>query len=144
MQLVRIYTDGACTKNPGGRGGWAFIIEGLGERIERCGSHPSTTNNRMELTAAIEGLKALPTAPLIVTVVSDSQYVVKGASVWSKNWIRKGRLGENTLLANVDLWRELLALAERHRVTWEWVRGHNGHPQNERCDQLAEGQAAKR
>ncbi len=134
---VTIYTDGGCLENPGPGGYGAIIVEG-NRRIELSGGFRLTTNNRMELTACIAALKTL-NAPSTVILHSDSRYVVNGigkgwARRWrANNWMRtKSEAAENS-----DLWEELLALCERHRVAFVWVRGHAGHPENERCDELA-------
>lgn len=121
--MIEIYTDGACSGNPG-PGGWAAIVVEGDERYELQGSSPDTTNNRMELTAAIEGLSRTP-AGTEVTVHSDSQYLI---NTMTKGWKRN---------ANHDLWRKLDGLVSEREVTWDWVRGHDGHPENERADKLA-------
>ena len=134
---VIIYTDGACLGNPG-PGGWAaLVIEGGRER-ELSGAEPASTNQRMELTAAIEGLRALA-SPRRVNLYSDSAYVVNCfRDGWYKTWMRNGwRNAQRKPVENRDLWEALIALAERHRVTWHKVRGHSGDPLNERADQLA-------
>ena len=136
MERVVIYTDGACCGNPG-KGGYAAIIQGHHE-AQVTGSEPDTTNNRMELMAAIAGLEALPMSGLSVTVYSDSKYVVNGIMSWIVRWKRVGwrkRGGGHVL--NRDLWERLDAARSLHQVTFEWVRGHNGHVFNERCDALA-------
>jgi len=136
MADVTIYTDGACEGNPG-PGGFAAIVDIDGERRELTGAEPKTTNNRMELSAVIAGLRDLPEASR-VRVVSDSQYVVNGMTRWIHGWRRKGwRSASGSPVKNRDLWEELDGLAQKHRVRWEWVRGHNGHPENERADALA-------
>lgn len=134
---VIIYTDGACSGNPG-PGGWGAILESGTRKKELSGGEAKTTNNRMELTAVIEGLRALK-VPCDVTIVTDSKYVVdavtKGwALKWRENGWTRGR-GEKAL--NPDLWQSLLELLEIHKVNFQWVKGHAGHPQNERCDRLA-------
>lgn len=137
MKQVSIYTDGACRGNPG-PGGWgAILVYGQTER-ELSGGEPQTTNNRMELTAVITALKALR-EPCEVTLTSDSQYVINGIEKgWAKSWWARGwRKADKTPALNPDLWGELLDLLEVHRVTFIWVRGHAGHPYNERCDALA-------
>lgn len=137
MKQVSIYTDGACRGNPG-PGGWgAILVYGQTER-ELSGGEPQTTNNRMELTAVITALKALR-EPCEVTLTSDSQYVINGIEKgWAKSWRARGwRKADKTPALNPDLWGELLDLLEVHRVTFIWVRGHAGHPYNERCDALA-------
>lgn len=132
---VTIYCDGACKGNPG-PGGWGAILRSGCREKQLFGADPLTTNNRMELTAAIAALESLK-APCIVTVVSDSQYLVKGMSEWINGWVRKGHLQPGGKTANPDLWLRLLELAKTHQITWEWVKGHAGHPENERCDELA-------
>jgi ribonuclease HI len=136
---VTIITDGSCWPNPG-PGGWACILR-QGEWFqELSGGLPDTTNNRMELTAAIEGLRAL-TRPCRVTVITDSQYVQKGMTEHRLGRARRVKLGE--AVPNRDLWIELERAAALHEVTWRWVRGHDGHEDNERCDVLA-GEARKK
>lgn len=133
---VEIYTDGACRGNPG-PGGWGVILR-LGERErELWGGERQTTNNRMELTAAIRGLEALK-RPVSATVHTDSQYVLKGISEWIHGWKRNGwKTSDKKPVKNADLWQALDALAAQHAVTWVWVKGHAGHPENERADALA-------
>jgi len=143
---VELYCDGACLGNPG-PGGWGFLLrvptpEGPKGK-EASGGEPGTTNNRMELKAAINGLLAL-SRPCDVDLHSDSQYVVKGITSWLEGWMKKGwRKADGQAVINVDLWQALDAELKRHRVTAHWVRGHNGHPENERVDQLA-SEAAKK
>jgi len=138
---VILYTDGACKGNPG-PGGWAFVLQHpqSGKILERFGSEPDTTNNRMELLAVIEGLKAL-TKPSQVEVVSDSKYVLQGLEDWMPKWKRNGwrrREGNSWKpVKNVDLWQELDRLKSLHELTFQYVPGHSGHPFNERCDELA-------
>ena len=135
---VEIFTDGACRGNPG-PGGWAYILKhaASGKSREGSGADPDTTNNRMELMAAIEGLKAL-TRPSIVEMYSDSKYVLNGLSEWIKSWKARGwKTADKKPVKNVDLWEELDNLAARHQVHFHWIRGHNEHPENERCDKLA-------
>ena len=133
---IDIYTDGACKGNPG-PGGWGALLTVDGTERELFGGEPLTTNNRMELRAVIEALGALDgTDP--VRVHTDSQYVQKGISEWIVSWKRRGwKTADNKPVTNQDLWQQLDALAARHKVEWMWVRGHNGHPGNERADQLA-------
>ncbi len=136
--LVHLFTDGACSGNPG-PGGWAFILRhpATGKERECSGGEPETTNNRMELIAVIEGLKAL-TRESEVDLYSDSQYVLKGLKEWIHGWKRNGwRTSSKAPVKNQDLWMELDALATKHAVRFHWIRGHNEHPENERCDQLA-------
>ncbi len=136
---VQLYTDGACSGNPG-PGGWGFVLRHptTGKEIERTGGARDTTNNRMELSAVIEGLKAL-TKPSRVEVYSDSQYVIKGLKEWMAGWKRKGwtRGKKREPVQNVDLWKELDVLNGIHTLDLHWVRGHAGHDENERCDRLA-------
>jgi len=135
---VQLFTDGACSGNPG-PGGWAFILRhpASGSEIERSGAEPMTTNNRMELTAVIEGLAALKT-PSTVDLTSDSQYALKGLNEWMAAWKRRAwRTASKKPVKNEDLWRRLDELAARHDVRFHWIRGHAGHPENERCDALA-------
>lgn len=141
MKKVNIYTDGACKGNPGA-GGWAAILECEGKEKELCGGEKNTTNNRMELTAAIEGLKALKTE-CIVDLYSDSQYLVNAINKgWLESWKKKGwRKADRSVVLNDDLWKELDTLLSKHEVTFIWVRGHDGHEYNERCDVLASTKA---
>ena len=135
-EVVEVYSDGACRNNPG-PGGWGVLIRQGGRERELHGFEPSTTNNRMELTAVIRALEALaPGAP--VRVYTDSQYVQKGISAWIHDWKRRGwRTADKKPVKNVDLWMRLDELARGHHVEWHWVRGHAGHPENERADALA-------
>jgi ribonuclease HI len=133
MSEVNIFTDGACLGNPG-PGGWACILSCGPHRKELSGKAPQTTNNRMELQAAISALQALK-KPCKVTVTSDSQYVVNGITKWLVGW--KQTSWKQGTVKNQDLWQQLDKLCQVHEVEWRWVRGHNGHPENERCDQLA-------
>lgn len=134
--MVEIFTDGACSGNPG-PGGWAAILRWRGEEREISGGEDSTTNNRMELAAVIEALKALKRRSR-VAVHTDSTYVQKGMTEWLAGWKAKDfRMKGGKERPNADLWRELDALAARHDVSWHWVRGHDGHPENERADELA-------
>ncbi|MGN5479457.1 ribonuclease HI [Cupriavidus basilensis] len=136
MQEVTIYSDGACKGNPG-RGGWgAVLVAGTSEK-ELFGGEANTTNNRMEMTAVIEALRALK-RPCIVQVYTDSQYVQKGISEWLPGWKARGwKTADKKPVKNADLWQQLDVLAQQHQVSWHWVRGHNGHPGNERADALA-------
>ena len=136
MKEVRIYTDGACRGNPG-HGGWgAILVYGRFEK-EMSGGDPETTNNRMELTAVIEGLSALK-EPCSVTLYSDSRYVVDAfLEGWVYGWEKNGWRRGKEEVKNPDLWQRLLSLTRVHEVKFEWVRGHNGHDYNERCDKLA-------
>ncbi len=133
---VEIYADGACKGNPG-PGGWGVLLRAGRKEKELCGGEPQTTNNRMELTAVIEGLLAL-TPGSKVRVYTDSQYVQKGISEWIHNWKRRGwRTADRKPVKNEDLWRRLDEIARAHDVEWHWVKGHAGHPENERADLLA-------
>ena len=136
MKRVTIYTDGACRGNPG-PGGWAALLIFGAERTEISGGSRETTNNRMELTAAIEALQAL-SEPCAVDMHTDSTYVQQGMRSWLANWKRRGwRTANKKPVKNRDLWQALDSQAARHQVHWHWVRGHNSQPQNERCDELA-------
>jgi len=136
VSRVEIFTDGACTGNPG-PGGWGAILRAGAQEKELSGGERATTNNRMELTAAIRAFEALKT-PAEVTICTDSRYVMDGATKWLANWKRNGwKTADKKPVKNEDLWRALEAAAAPHKVTWRWVRGHTGHPENERCDALA-------
>ncbi|UFQ96024.1 ribonuclease HI [Pseudomonas wenzhouensis] len=133
---VVIYTDGACKGNPG-PGGWGALLIYKGVEKELWGGDPNTTNNRMELMAAIAGLIVL-TRPCSVKLVTDSQYVMKGIQEWLPNWKKRGwKTASKEPVKNADLWQKLDEEVNRHQVSWQWVRGHTGHPGNERADQLA-------
>jgi len=133
---VRVWTDGACLGNPG-PGGWGALLRWNGHEKELSGSEPETTNNRMELMAAIQALESLK-RPCSVVLVTDSQYVRKGISEWMNNWKRNGwRTASRKPVKNDDLWRRLDRAVGRHDVDWQWVKGHSGHPENERADELA-------
>ena len=136
LQLVEIYTDGACRGNPG-PGGWAALLR-MGEKErELSGGEPLTTNNRMELTAAIKGLEALK-RPCRVALHTDSQYVRDGITKWIHGWKRNGwRTSDRKPVKNAELWQELIEAVGPHRVEWHWVKGHSGHPENDRVDALA-------
>ena len=134
--IVEIYTDGACSGNPG-PGGWGAILRCKGVEKELCGGENPTTNNRMELMAAISALEALK-RPSKVALHTDSQYVMKGMTEWLRGWKAKGwKTADKKPVKNDDLWKILDAACGLHQVTWQWVKGHNGHPENERADQLA-------
>lgn len=136
MPAVEIYTDGACRGNPG-PGGWGAVLRYAGREKSLHGGEPQTTNNRMELTAAIQALESL-TRPCRVVLTTDSQYLRRGITEWLPSWKRRGwRTAERKPVKNVDLWQRLDILAARHEIEWRWVRGHNGHPGNERADRLA-------
>jgi len=136
MEKVKIYTDGACRGNPG-PGGYGCIIVQDGKTRELKGGNKSTTNNIMEMTAIIVALKQLK-EPCEVELTTDSQYVVKGMTEWMAGWVRRNWVNASKQpVKNKDLWLELKKLNERHKIKWVWVRGHNGHPENERADILA-------
>lgn len=136
LSNIEIFTDGACKGNPG-PGGWGALLRMDGQEKELYGGEPATTNNRMELRAVIEALRALNASSEVV-VHTDSQYVQKGISQWLRNWKARGwRTADGKPVANVDLWQALENEAARHHVDWRWVRGHAGHPENERADALA-------
>jgi ribonuclease HI len=136
MKHVDIFTDGACSGNPG-PGGWGAVLRSGDHEKELCGGERDTTNNRMELTAAIEALEAL-TEPCQVTLTTDSTYVRDGITRWLANWKQNGwRTAAKKPVKNQELWQKLDRQASRHDVTWKWVKGHSGHPENERADMLA-------
>jgi ribonuclease HI len=140
-EAIELFTDGACSGNPG-PGGWGAILRWRGHEKELSGGERATTNNRMELMAAIRGLEAIK-RPSRVRVHTDSQYVMKGITQWVKGWKARGwKTADKKPVANVDLWKELEAAVAPHTVTWHWVRGHSGHPENERADALARGAIA--
>jgi ribonuclease HI len=142
MKTVEIFTDGACKGNPG-PGGWGAILRmGVHEK-ELSGSDADTTNNRMEMTAAIRALEAL-IEPCEVTLHTDSRYVMDGMTKWVAGWKRNGWINSSKQpVRNADLWHELIAAVKPHRVTWRWVRGHSGHAENERADRLASDAALR-
>lgn len=141
LLMIEVFTDGACAGNPG-PGGWGVLIVGKDGEVERCGGEDATTNNRMELTAAIEALRAT-SGPL--RLYTDSQYVKNGITVWIGNWKRNGwKTADRKPVKNQDLWMALDAAIAGRVVEWRWVRGHNGHPENERADALARGGLAAR
>lgn len=141
MPEVEIFTDGACLGNPGA-GGWGAILRCKGVEKEISGAADDTTNNRMELTAVIEALKALKTS-CNVAICTDSRYVMDGVTKWLPNWQQNGwrTANKKTPVKNIDLWQELESLLDKHKIKWIWVKGHNGHPENERVDELARNQA---
>jgi len=132
---IVIYTDGACDPNPG-RGGWAALIITANRKMEISGREDESTNNRMELTAAIRALRSIK-EPSSVTIYTDSQYLQKGIGEWLSGWIRKNWRTTSGKVANRDLWEELIAAEKPHTVRWEWLRGHDGDPNNQRVDLLA-------
>jgi ribonuclease HI len=137
VAVVEIYTDGACSGNPG-PGGWGALLRSGGHEKELCGGEAGrTTNNRMELTAPIRALESL-TRPSVVRLYTDSTYVRNGVTKWLPRWKRNGwRTAGREPVKNADLWQRLEAAAAAHEVQWEWVKGHAGHPDNERADRLA-------
>ena len=142
MKQVEIHTDGACLGNPG-PGGWAALLRHAGTERELAGGEAATTNNRMELMAAIMALEALK-SPCEVELSTDSQYVQKGIGEWLPNWIRRGwKTAGGDPVKNQDLWQRLDAAAKPHKVQWKWVKGHAGHVENERVDKLARAEAEK-
>ena len=142
MKHVEIHTDGACLGNPG-PGGWAALLRHGGVERELAGGEAATTNNRMELMAAIMALEALK-SPCEVVLSTDSQYVQKGIGEWLPNWIRRGwKTAGGDPVKNQDLWQRLHAAAQPHKVAWKWVKGHAGHAENERVDQLARAEAER-
>lgn len=136
LTRVEIATDGACKGNPG-PGGWGAVIRASAREKELSGGEPLTTNNRMELTAVIEALNALK-RPCAVTLSTDSRYVMDGLTKWIHGWRRNGwKTAAKKPVKNADLWQALVEATARHRITWQWVKGHAGHPDNERADRLA-------
>jgi ribonuclease HI len=139
--VVDIFTDGACSGNPG-PGGWGAVLRWRGVEREMSGGDPATTNNRMELMAAIRALESLK-RPVHARLHTDSQYLREGITRWLPNWKRRGwRTADRKPVKNVDLWQRLEAAMAPHRVDWHWVRGHSGHPENERADALARREIA--
>ncbi len=140
-KIVHLYSDGACLGNPG-PGGWSVVLSWDGQMKELSGGQADTTNNQMELTAVIKGLEALK-RPVRLHIVTDSKYVMQGITQWMAGWKRNGwRTAAKKPVANRELWEKLDSLLNVHTVTWDWVKGHSGHPQNEMCDRLASEQAA--
>ena len=136
MKQVEIFTDGACKGNPG-PGGWGAVLRMGGHEKELAGHAPATTNNRMELTAVIEALRALK-SPCEVSLHTDSRYVIDGITKWIFGWQKNGwKSASKKPVLNVDLWQALLEAKRDHKVSWIWVKGHAGHPENERADKLA-------
>lgn len=137
MGLITIHTDGACSGNPG-PGGWGAILQWNGHRKELSGAEPDTTNNRMELMAAIRALQAIKGSGKPVRLVTDSTYVKDGLTKWIHGWKKNGwKTAAKKPVKNADLWMELETAAARHDVSWEWVKGHSGDPENDRADELA-------
>jgi ribonuclease HI len=142
MKHVEIFTDGACLGNPG-PGGWAALLRHADKQRELSGGEEATTNNRMEMMAAIAALEAL-TAPCRIDLYTDSQYVQRGIGEWLPGWVRRGwKTAGGDAVKNQDLWQRLQAAVAGHQVSWHWVKGHAGHPENERVDQLAREQATR-
>lgn len=140
--MVELHTDGACVGNPG-PGGWGALLRSRGKERELSDGEPLTTNNRMELMAAIAGLEAIK-SPCSVSLFTDSQYVMKGATEWMANWLRRGwRTAAGDAVKNQDLWQRLELALRPHQVNWTWVKGHSGHADNERVDRLARAQAER-
>ena len=136
MKQLEIFTDGACKGNPG-PGGWGAVIRYGKHEKEISGGDPDTTNNRMELSATIQALKIL-IEPCKVKLHTDSRYVIDGITKWIHGWQRNGwKNASKKPVSNIDLWHDLIEATARHQVEWIWVKGHNGHPENERADQLA-------
>lgn len=143
MPAVEIFTDGACSGNPGA-GGWGALLRCGTVEKEISGGNPETTNNRMELTSVIEALKALK-KECSITLYTDSKYVMSGVLEWMPNWKQNGwkTTNKKSPVKNLELWQELDTLLQRHQINWVWVKGHNGHPENERVDKLAREEAKK-
>lgn len=137
MTAIEIFTDGACSGNPGA-GGWGVILRYGETEKELSGGDAQTTNNRMELTAVIEALKALK-RECEITLYTDSRYVMDGVNEWMPNWKKNGwrTTNKKSAVKNLELWQELDSLLSKHKIKWVWVKGHNGHPENERVDKLA-------
>ncbi len=137
MTAIEIFTDGACSGNPGA-GGWGVILRYGEIEKEMSGGEAQTTNNRMELTAVIEALKALK-KECEITLYTDSRYVMDGVNEWMPNWKKNGwrTTNKKSAVKNLELWQELDSLLPKHKIKWVWVKGHNGHPENERVDKLA-------
>lgn len=135
-QAIEIFTDGACKGNPG-PGGWGVLLRWGEHEKALCGGEPDTTNNRMELVAAIQGLQALKKSSQVI-LTTDSEYVMKGIREWMPNWKKRGwKTSSRQPVKNADLWQQLDALVAQHQVEWRWVRGHSGHRENEIADALA-------
>ena len=142
MKAIEIFTDGACSRNPG-PGGWGAILRYRDKEKEISGFLNDTTNNQMEMTAVIEALKMVK-EPCRITIHTDSQYLKNGITQWIKNWKRNGwKTADKLPVKNRELWEALDELSQKHDIKWEWVRGHAGHPENERCDELARMQIVK-
>jgi ribonuclease HI len=136
MKAIDIFSDGACSRNPG-PGGWGAILRYGDKEKEISGFQKDTTNNQMEMTAVIEALRRVK-EPCRITIHTDSQYLKNGITKWIKNWKRNGwKTADKLPVKNRELWELLDELSQKHEIKWEWVRGHAGHPENERCDELA-------
>ncbi len=135
LPLVQIYTDGACSPNPG-PGGWGAILRSGEHEREISGADPATTNNRMELTAATRALQSLK-RPCRVEIYTDSEYLQRGITEWMPGWVRRGWRRSGGKLANVELWQELAEAMKPHTLQWRWIKGHAGHAENERADEIA-------
>ena len=143
LKEVIIYCDGSCKGNPG-PGGWAAILIYRGKRKILTGFERETTNNIMELTCAVKALEALK-EPCTVVVYSDSTYLVKGMTEWIQNWKeRRWKNSQKKLIKNLELWQQLDRIAQKHTIYWQWIKGHEGHPENEECDRLAKNEIKKR
>ena len=143
LPQVEIFTDGGCSPNPG-EGAWAALLRYQGVEKELSGYVPHTTNNRMELSAALAALLALK-KPAQVRLHTDSQYLQQGMLTWSANWIKRGwKTADKKPVLNADLWQALLQEAKRHQIQWVWVKAHNGHPENERVDALVQSTRLKK
>ena len=139
--MIKIYTDGACSGNPG-PGGWGAVIVDGENKNEISGGEANTTNNRMEMKAVIEALKTMENEKEIV-VTTDSNYVKNGITQWIHSWLKNNwQTAAKKPVKNQDLWKELWNLSNSHKIKWEWVKGHSGHPENERCDKLATDQVS--
>lgn len=142
MKQIELFVDGACSGNPG-PGGWAALLRFQGQEKLISGGEANTTNNRMELMAAIEGLKSL-TEDCEITLTTDSEYVRQGITRWIDGWQKKGwRTANNQPVKNIDLWQQLLAQIRNHKIHWHWVKGHSGHDENDRVDAAARAAAQK-
>ncbi len=142
MKRVEIFTDGACKGNPG-PGGWGVLLRMGRHEKEMSGGEPATTNNRMEMTAVVRALNAL-TEPCEVVLHTDSRYVIDGMTKWIHGWKKKGWVNASKQpVRNADLWHDLIEAARRHKIEWQWVKGHDGHVENERVDRLASEAALK-
>ena len=141
-KIVEIFTDGACSGNPG-PGGYGAILRYDGKVREISGCDPDTTNNRMEMMAVIEALRQLK-RPSTVMLTSDSMYVIKGMTEWMSGWIKRNwKNSQKKPVLNRDLWEQLLQHSKPHKISWIWIKGHSGHPENERCDRLARNALSK-